>query len=68
MISERELYKNVGRNICLLRKAFGETQMELSLAIGINSPNAISNYENGIRIPEREILIGRCSNLLFIPA
>lgn len=45
----------LGENIKSLRKAFAETQLELSIAIGIDSPNTISNYEKGIRYPEATI-------------
>ena len=41
----------LGKNIRILRNIFGETQLDLSLAIGLDSPNAISNYENGTRYP-----------------
>lgn len=46
----------VGDNIYYLRNAYGETQMELAYAIGLNSPNSISNYEKGYSHPKREIL------------
>lgn len=42
-------------NIKHLRTVYGETQLELSLAIGLDSPNTISNYEKGKRCPEPEI-------------
>ncbi len=45
----------IGKNIKYLRTAFGESQLDLALSIGINSPTAISNYENGRRTPEPEI-------------
>ena len=45
----------IGNNIKNLRKTFGETQMDLAYALGLDSPNAISNYEKGIRLPRPEI-------------
>lgn len=46
---------NLGRNIKSLRTAYGETQLELALAVGLDSPNAIANYEKGERNPKSEI-------------
>lgn len=40
-----------GKNIRLLRKAWGQTQKELGSAIGVES-NTISMYENGDRTPD----------------
>ena len=36
---------NLGRNIKSLRTAYGETQLELALVVGLDSPNAIANYK-----------------------
>lgn len=45
----------LSKNIKSLRTAYGETQLELALAIGLDSPNAIANYEKGDRNPKPEI-------------
>lgn len=45
----------LAKNIKSLRTAYGETQLELAMAIGIDSPNAIANYEKGERSPKPEI-------------
>ena len=50
-------YPNLGKNIRGLRKAYGETLLDLALAIGANGPSAISQYESGKRMPERDYLI-----------
>lgn len=42
------LKNQLGRNIKSLRTAYGETQLELALAVGLDSPNAIANYEKEI--------------------
>ena len=34
----------LANNIWTLRTAFGETQLDLALALGLNSSNTISNY------------------------
>lgn len=34
-----------GKNVKCLRTAYGETQLELALAVGLDSPNSIANYE-----------------------
>lgn len=44
-----------GKNIKYLRTAYGETQLDLALAVGLDSPNAIANYEKGERTPKPEI-------------
>lgn len=46
--------KLICKNIKYLRTAFGETQLDLSLAIDVQA-NTISQYENGDRIPKPEI-------------
>jgi len=43
------------KNIKYLRTAYGESQLDLALAVGLNSPNAIANYEKGIRSPKPDI-------------
>jgi len=50
-------YPNLGKNIRCLRKAFGETQLDLAIAIGASGSNVISQYESGERIPERDYLL-----------
>lgn len=57
MSSATANYPNLGQNIRSLRKAFGETQLDLALAIGANGSNLISQYESGERIPERDNLL-----------
>ncbi len=53
------MYSKLGANIKALRKSFGETQLDLLFAIGMegSSPSTISQYETGDRIPERDALI-----------
>lgn len=43
---------NTSKNIRALRNAYGETQLELAFAIGLDSPSTISQYENGTRTPQ----------------
>lgn len=50
-------YPRLGKNIRGLRKATGETQLNLALAIGASGPNVISQYESGERMPERDYLL-----------
>lgn len=45
----------LAKNVRSLRTAYGETQFELAQSIGIESPNAIANYEKGVRSPKPEI-------------
>jgi len=45
----------LAKNIKCLRRAYCETQLELALAIGLDSPNSIANYEKGERNPKPEI-------------
>lgn len=47
--------KDVGNRIKLLRKQKGLKQDELAAAIGV-SPSAVSNYEQGTRVPKDETL------------
>lgn len=47
---------SIGRNIRSLRECFGETQLQLANILELNSVGAISNYENGTRLPERSVL------------
>lgn len=49
-------FSALGKNIRGLRKAFGETQLDLAISIGASGPNVISQYESGERVPEREFL------------
>jgi transcriptional regulator with XRE-family HTH domain len=43
------------KNIKYLRTAYVESQLDLALAVGLDSPNAIANYEKGIRSPKPDI-------------
>lgn len=47
--------KEVGNRIKLLRKKKGLKQDELAAAIGV-SPSAVSNYEQGTRVPKDDTL------------
>lgn len=47
---------NLGKNIRRLRKSYGETQLDLAIAIGVSGSSVISQYESGERVPEREYL------------
>lgn len=49
-------YEKLGPNIRALRKIFGESPLDLALEIGVGA-TAISQYENGKRIPKEEILL-----------
>ena len=49
-------YEKLGPNIRALRKTYGESPLDLSLEIGVGV-TAISQYENGKRIPKEEILL-----------
>ena len=53
-MSSKEYYK-LPSNIRGLRKAFGESITDLALAIGVGN-TAVSNYELGERIPDRDVL------------
>lgn len=57
MGKNKSLYYKLGLNIRGLRKAYGETQLELAMAIDVDSDKTISHYELGERIPERDILL-----------
>lgn len=46
----------LANNIGILRTTFGETQLDLALVLGLNSPNTISNYESGNRKPNDETI------------
>ena len=54
---DKQLSNKIGSNIRALRKAFGESQLDLALSIGIDSVSTISQYESFTRIPERDILL-----------
>lgn len=45
----------LSQNIKSLRTAFGESQMDLAFAIGLDAPTSISNYESGTRSPKPEV-------------
>ena len=51
-----ETNSKLGKNIKYLRKAYGETQEDLQLVIGLLSKSTISNYEKGLQLPERDTL------------
>lgn len=53
-MNSKEYYK-LPSNIRGLRKAFGESITDLALAIGVGN-TAVSNYELGDRIPDRDVL------------
>ena len=53
---EKKTFYKLGANIRGLRKGYGETQLDLAMTIGVEK-TAISNYELGERIPERDVLI-----------
>ena len=54
-INENSYYK-LGTNILVLRKAFGKSQLEMANDLDIKH-NTISQYENGVQVPERDILL-----------
>jgi len=45
----------LAKNIKFLRTAYGESQLDLALAIGLDSSNTIANYEKGTRNPKSDI-------------
>ena len=49
-------YYKLGLNILALRKAVGKSQLEMAEDLNIKH-NTISQYENGVQIPERDILL-----------
>ena len=53
-LNRKEYYK-LPSNIHDLRKLFGESELDLALAIGVGK-TAVSNYEIGDRIPNRYLL------------
>ena len=53
-MNSKEYYK-LPSNIRGLRKTFGESITDLALAIGVGN-TAVSNYELGDRIPDRDVL------------
>lgn len=55
--------KKLGANIRCLRKAHGETQEELGVAIAVEK-NTISNYENGKREPDKNTLTAIASHFM----
>lgn len=57
MSNDNGLYERLGANIKALRLASRETQEELAFAIGESGGTAISNYELGVSVPQREALI-----------
>lgn len=53
---EHKTYYKLPMNIRGLRKMWGETQLDLAIAIDVQ-PTAICNYESGERIPERDVIV-----------
>lgn len=51
------MYTKLGANIRGLRKSFGETQLDLAYALGLNTATSVSNYESGKRLPDREMRV-----------
>ena len=49
-------YPYLGKNIRALRKAFGKSQYDMSMDLNM-CDTTISQYENGIQIPERDKLL-----------
>ena len=56
----------LANNIWTLRTAFGETQLDLALALGLNSSNTISNYESGSRKPNNKIKLLFCKWVVIV--
>ena len=56
----------IRKNIICLREAFGETQEDLALAIGLSGPAAIGNYESGTNIPKSKSARGSSSGTFLI--
>ena len=56
----KNTYYKLGLNIRGLRKFYGLTQEELAFAVGLTTKQAISQYELGDSIPERDILQNIC--------
>ena len=50
-----EVNNRIGQNIRYLRCAYRESQLDLSLTLGLDSPNTIANYEKGARTPKPKI-------------
>jgi len=50
-------YSKVGPNIRALREAFGETLETLAGAVGRDAVSNFSSFENGTRIPPRDVLV-----------
>lgn len=57
MEEQNQMYSKLAENIRSLRMAYGESGLELALAIGADSTSSISQYENGKRIPKRDVLL-----------
>jgi len=57
MNSTNQFYSRLATNIKRLRDFYNESTLDLAFAIGLSSPNAITNYETGTRIPKRDVII-----------
>lgn len=51
---DKKYYYKLGQNIRGLRRMWGETQLDLAIAVDVQT-TTISNYEVGERIPERTV-------------
>ena len=49
-------YRKLGWNVKCLREAYRLTEEQLAYAVGVTR-QAICNYENGTRIPNRDIIV-----------
>lgn len=47
---------NFSKNLKILRKNYGETQLDLAFAIGFSNEVSVSHYENEKRYPKPDTL------------
>lgn len=57
-------YRKLGWNIKCLREAYRMTEEQLAYAVGVTR-QAICNYENGSRIPNRDIIVKLANHFLI---
>lgn len=57
-------YKKLGWNIKCLREAARETEEQLAYMVGVTR-QAICNYENGTRIPNRDVIVKLADHFLI---